>query len=714
MFAMACQLWLQEARTVLSEYGAAFHYAFGGDEGAAFAQRLAVGDFTIEGLYLDLVAGHLMGLPDTEMADTTPSGWDTSGDGWSDAEAAPQPWFRLSDQAYAAAMAFQGSGSWTMTAAEAMPAGQGQLVRFITYGDSGAGGGPVITFGGVWQLTLGTDGQAVLAQNQGGAGYTVVGNFGWMSKPRFAGQDHGLVIYEAGPKLVIRNLDALADGSSCGLAYTDPTASAGADGLTHALRAGTWSFAGAGRLTLGCCPLTFVPGVASLERVAADGLGLWGAGSTQAVQVDLWGLASDGQLQPTIETCDQDGQPWPQAPAPSAETPATGFRWSVGWETSSHATYYLSGLDFTFPPVAVSDGNSGTDLLALDGVADRHIVLEREGDLTHERLAAAVFTGGLPLAPHVQPNMSVRYVVDGVTRFRGLSDRAEWEVLADTEPGQAAGVLSLAALGLWKRFIKGCWPGGRAFDGRKLTDCLAELAWYAGLTADQCQIVDAPYTFPAPADGAGPSLVWRPGTRLDRIWQQLREQFFGTWLTSWFRVTDGVLVVAYAGSGPVQAAFYETTAAALAAGAGERVILAGSYHETLDESQMANLVVMIGQDANGQPLVARALDRASVGDPTVFNYVGELWPEVRLDPGLTTQGAVNYACRSLFERLRQPKVYAEWRSARVDLWPGDYVQLLGPNYGGTYVLRAVAAAQANAGDDADPVGRARYRAERVA
>jgi len=603
---------------------------------------------------------------------------------------------------------------WTMTSATDAAPGQAFYVRFVTFARPEDGGSALtITFGGVWRLMLYATGQAELDSRANGS-WEQQAQFRWMAAPRFERADHWLWIYETGARLVVRNMELGKGGATLGVTVYDATApvTPGDPSQTpHALRSGPWSFAGGQPMVLGCTPQAFTAGTVTLSQPECASVGLAGEGSTQQVVVHVWGTATDGQIVPQVQAFNDSGDPWP--PAGSADTPSLGLglRWQVSWDNPVWSTFLLAGLDLTLPPTAVNDGSVGTNLLALDGVADRRVSLAREGDLTHERLDATFLASGAALAAYIRPNMSLRYVVGGLTCFRGLTDDAEWAVMADAAP--PLGTLTLSAAGLWKRFTKAVWPGGPPFDGRKLTDCLADVAAAAGLPPAACSIVDDPYTLPPTPDGEAPSWVFRPGTRLDRILSRLRESFFGTWLTCYFRLTDGLFVVDYTTPASVAASFYQTTALAAAAGVPQQVILADSYAETLDERGMANLVIVTGQAPDGSPLTARAVDWSSIRDSTSANYVGEVWPELHVDAALTSQGAVNAVCRSLFDRLRRPRVLAQWRSVRVDLWPGQVVSLLGPSYGGSYVLRAMQLEQSANGVAAGALGLAVYRAEKL-
>lgn len=182
----------------------------------------------------------------------------------------------------------------------------------------------------------------------------------------------------------------------------------------------------------------------------------------------------------------------------------------------------------------------------------------------------------------------------------------------------------------------------------------------------------------------------------------------------YFRLTDGLFVVESVDLAATPAAyFYQTSAAAEGAGVPGQVILDGSYRERLDDSEMANVVVVIGQAPDGTPLLARAVDWRSIQDSTAWNYVNQPWWLIVADPGLQTQAAVDLACRRLFDRHRYPRILAEWRSVRVDVWPGEIVGLVGSNYGDVYLLHGMTAEEASDGDAADIRGRASYSAELV-
>lgn len=723
---MAEQLYLQEARLYPAELGAALTYDFGSGNAEAYRELLKQGAFEASGLFHDPIGGVLMGVPDEDFADFTGTGQGDSAASWSSVNPAFKRGTAVSDEFYAAAMQFTGDKAteWELLGADT-EAGTAKWLRLITYADTQS---PIeVRFGGKWRLRLLDSGEAELAAwvdevdgdgNVTGGDYQARTRFRWMATGRFQESMHWLWVYEIGRKLVIRSWFKNLDGETAGVAvedtapYVDAEAEPDADGNLpeHALGPGAWTYIGTGPVTIAESAQSFVAQTATLTHVQPVELV---NGSTQPVEVTTFG---HGTPTVTVTTTDQDDNSWPQTG--SSFSPAkTKLNWSLSWETAADASYYLACLALKLPRLLASDGNTGTDVagLVLSDPADvalKHVDLVREGDLTRERLSVRFSAYRHNLAAYVQPNMLLRYVIDGTTAFRGLTDGGEWGNVIDSSP--QTGELSLEAQGLWKRFRKARWAGLAPFDGRRLVDVVAELVEAAGLDSSQYDITsDWDYVFPTPPDGEPPALVFRPGTSIDQILEDLQAKFYGTSLIHYFRPSDGkfVLEALSPSASVVSATFYETNAAATAAGASGQVILDRTERQTLDETEMANLVAVIGQRANGEPLLAKAIDWASIQDPNASNYVAEVWPLIVIDPGLQTQAAVNWACRSLYERQRRPRIYIEWRSVHLHLFPGQVVYLSGGNHGQYVVLKGVSAARGADGDEADPQGRATYAGE---
>ncbi|MBI2297653.1 MAG: hypothetical protein HYU66_01655 [Armatimonadetes bacterium] len=728
---MSEQLWLQEGRRAVDELGFGLAYDFGRANAAEVKRLIRTGGLHLTSpsepgatdptIWYDEIGGHFMGRPES-VPDLTLADCDLDEpDEW-------QPVKPFYDgQSRRPALTHTHESPFTIQGSEDLRWGQGVALRFLTY--QGTGASVAFWFGGVWSLRLGGDGRAALSRRtvdeDGAEVWDAVAEFDWMTADRWEGAEHVVFVYEVRGKLVVRSGSLGAAGRALGTVYDDPGSLARPDDsytadepqeldersepIRHALQAGRWKVSGAGRLALACGPVKWRPGIGYLWREPAL---VCPGGSTRPVTVDIAGVGSDPSVTPFVSVTDESGAEWPQSGGSGSDARAA-LGWSVSFTSTAEQTWFLSHLAFTVPTTWRSDGAVGTDVLALTAVAAKRLELSREGDLTRERFSAAVLCDHADLAAYVQPNLSVRYAVDGVTLFRGLTDGGSWDVVADTVP--PIGLLTLRAEGLWKRFRKATWPGGAAFDGRLLTDCLADVARAAGLTDDEVDIEPWDYTFPTPPSGEPPALVYRPGTSLDRILEDLHDKFYGPCHLHYFRLSDGAFVFrAYDPAAAVAATFYETVSAAAAAGVPQQVILAGSYQEVLDESEMANVVVVLGQRPDGRPLLARAVDWGSLRDPTARNYVAEAWPLIVADPGLQTQEAVNYVCRRLFDRHRRPRIQAQWRSVRVDAFPGERVQLAGANYGTTYILRGISLERTADGDAADPLGRASYAAELVA
>lgn len=702
---MAAQLWLQEERTVLDEPGGGLVWDFGPLAAEDTLAALRRGEIAVSGAVYEPVGGQFMGVPSAELADCGLDGWlpDVPAD-WLEA----YPFVRT--DGYSMALHHTTTATWSLREQGAAAWGEPRIVSFITYesGDGGTGDELTIEFGGVWRLSLLAGGSAALSESAlaaEGTDYTPRGEFRWRNAGRFTGAGgsvHSLWIYEVGPKLVIRNA-----AEPAGLALFDPGAqhdplSPVTSPYPHALRPGPWRIAGSGRVTIAVARQRFLPGISRVEQPAPTALGL--GGSTQPVTVTLAGLSSGVGSEPAVSVRDEFGALWPTAGGPFG-TPRHAARWSVTWTTGAEQSYFLCGLSLRVPRTTRGDGNTGTEVLALDQVADREVSSVRDGDLTRERFTARLLDPSGSLAGYVQPNMSVRYQVGAETLFRGLTDAAEWH--AAHHGSTPLGLLTLRAQGLWKRFRKARWPGGEAFDGRLLTEVMAELLAAAGLGEADSDLPAWDYRFPPPPDGAAPALVYRPGVTIDRILEELRERFFGAVLTCYFRLSDGKFVLEPIAGGESAATFY--TCDTDAGGSG-RVILAGSYRERLDESRLANVVTVIGAGFDGRPIVARAVDWASLRDPEAVNYIGEPWPLEVIDQGLRSSAAVAYVCHHLFARHRFARIYAEWRSVLLGLSPGQLVTISDTAGSSLWRLEGVSAVAGGS----DPVGSASYLAERLA
>ena len=731
---MSAEIWLQESRTVLAQAGASVSLEFNRQNRRAITEAFCAQKLTWKNLYIDWVGGVAMAQPSFDMADTLYSAWNCTGTWETSDTYLPTPFHRPTAGGYAKALRHEANADFTATCRTEQPIGQALLIALLTYPQSKSANYLSIYFGGVWKLMLLADGNAALFQvNDAGVYTNQVAQFEWMAATDWAPATHYLMIYEVGPKLVISNPGATEDGEPKGLAYLDPTAVIDTDletddplyGQLHALRKGYVEFEGYGYICIGCCNQRYLKGETSISQPDPIAVGMAGEGSQLAVKTLTYGFDLTGEVEPLVTVYDQDGNEWPQTMIPAQVN--TGLAWTVAWDNTNttaadtntrYQTYMLAALNVIVPPLQLADGAVGTNVLAIPGVGLQSVSCSREGDQTSERFSAAFQTVYYNLAGYCKANMPVRWCEQDLNRFRGYTTNSEWTTTVDPlDSSYVIGQLTIEAEGLWSRFKRALWSGGAPLDGCKLTDVLVTLAEAAGLLPEDYEIIDDPFMIPAPPVGEAPACEYRPGTSIDKIIDDLREKFFGIWLVAYFRTSDGKFVVdynpAYTTTSTVSAYFYQTNDAATAAGNPLQVIFSGSYQERLDQSEMANVVTVVGQDYNYQPILARCVDWGSIHTLTEDNYVGEPWHLIVIDPGIASQEAANWACRSLFDRHRNPKISAQWRSIRVDVWPGDFVQILGSHYGGIYKITGVSFEKSGQGQSAQPYGVGSYSAELV-
>lgn len=712
---MSTQLLLQEPRTVLDEPGQGFWLDFRPDSVGDIRKLVRQGALTLSGVAYSDIAGHFFGQPDLDLASMVAANWTQVGT-WVETE----PGFKA-DGSLVTFLAQKADSDWSIEDAADAAAGQGRYLTFITYDTQAEEGGvgtdsPItVEFGQAWKLELHDNGNAILYELQldtdtGVTSETARGQFEWMTAEQFRGTIHQLWIYQVQSKLVIANLNKSLEGRKAGWVYRDDGAqeSETLDGdgqkVRNAIRAAKWKVSGGGFCTVNVTDQTWVAGAAT---VTMNPTAIDQGGSTLELAATVHG-ASNGPVAATIACVDEDGSSWPQGTSTTSRR--YGLGWTVSFTSTADNTFFLDAVDVKIPRLIRTEGGSGTDVLAIANVADKSIELVREGDLSREGLTAQLICFQQDLADYCQPNMTVRYVVDTVTRFRGLTSDARWNVIA--EGATQSGELALQAEGLFRRFRKQLWPGGKPFDGRLLTECLAEVLEVGGLEAADYSLAAWPIRFADTPVGEAPSFVYRPGTNLDRILEDFQRKFYGTSLFHYFRLSDGLFVLAQvANTGSPAATFYAKSSDAAAASVPYRTIRDGSFTATLDDSELYNVIIVLGQAPDGRPLMARCIDWPSIRDDSVSNYVGEPWPLVVADPAFQTQGMVNYVCRQLYERHRRPKTYASWVSHRVDLFPGQLVYLSGANYGFTYRLTGV---QLAGGGGMAPDGLATYQGERVA
>ena len=741
------QLWLQEPRSTLQEPAASFHIECGPGGGKAFDALIREGYFTITAAtaWYEEVGGVIMGAPDLwNMHDMVPpsesgTGFYVTGSGtWAAGAVQPQP-FRRADGTGIACYAYRDTNldglPWSCTSQRPVLAGCPILLRFITYdqqtssGSVEAGENLVLYFGGHLRLRLNSDGLMDLAEQTldkgDGDGFHVVACERWMTAGTWAPAEHFLLLYECGARVVVRNVQKDGDGKALGLTYIDPAGGTPypttdaympvPDVANHILEEGAWKLVGRGNVTFCLTPMYWQDGtVTTIARGTPDTVGVSFEGKTTAACVRIAGLRQcvDGVdnlaiLGPTIACTGYtyaapDGTPWPfyvpPAAAPDPVDPSDAamlFDWSLSWQNSAFGTVMLTGWDITLPALNAPNGATATDLFATDGASVQSVKTVRDPDLSRESAQIHVLQTTADLSPFRRANMPIRYVdASGDTLFRGYANGRDWNTTSDfPAPTTPVGHFEIEAEGMWARIKHAKWRGGGPWDGRLLSDCLAEAAVAVGMAStdyDLSQLIANDITIPSPPTGQAPTVVFKPGVNMDQIFDDVRRKYLGTNYYMMFDVVDGKFkVISLAGviaSDTPTANFYQTTAAAAADDVPNQVILGGTFKVHIDDSEQQNQITVIGQDSNENILLAQCADWPSIrgGDDGDFptNYLGEIRQAIVIDPALCTQSSVNSVCSNLYQRYRWPRVTYQWQSCRMPgLAPGLIVRLVGDSYG---------------------------------
>jgi len=766
------QLWLEEPRNVLAEPQAAFHLAFDGKDGIELQRLFDTGYLTMDPAttLIETVGGVLMAQPELNLDDMAVADWTLTGTDWSAEADGGRPWPRTNRSSGSRALSFRGDGQWQMRSVGSYAAGAPFFLRWVSYATNNANQYVQVGLAGWRMMQLNANGDAAYYRWDGSQWRQACPAWRWMVHEQYGLAQHWLMVYELGPRLVVRTVQRTADGKALGLSYLEPSPytveTEPVDGAllqtvaNHALPAGRRAVLGYGPVSISLVPVHWPAGKAvTLGLAAPQPVGIAGEGKTTAAAITLSGTIA-GSLpavneQPVVSTLiGATATPWPQGDeAPLAE-PEELFRWEVGWTTSADSCPLITSVDVVLPATYESDGSTGWDAYAEDGLAVTAVRATRSPEPQQESLSATLAVwdnarfGGRVWGYGIHENTPVRWVMgDGATPevlttlSRGYTTDGKWQNFAERSgsvgegevlPDNPFGTLSLEAQAQWKRFTKAHWPGGTPGDGCSVADLIYEVLTAAGLADAEIEIDEFldlwPIIIPPAPEGHAPAVVWRPGTTIDRVLTEILDKWLGPDFTAGFDLASGHfavdLVTPFAGV-PV-ASFYELSSAAKTAGKEHQVVFDGTYDESMDASGFANLVTVIGQDPSGGLLLARQADWASIrgngdadeelGTPQTFpdNYVGEPWPLVVMDPGLQTQAAVNWCCRKLYDRVRKPRIYARWKSLYVELYPGDIVTLIGPNYGGdVWRITGVVPERGADGDGILPQGAASYAAEYV-
>lgn len=246
-------------------------------------------------------------------------------------------------------------------------------------------------------------------------------------------------------------------------------------------------------------------------------------------------------------------------------------------------------------------------------------------------------------------NLPVQLKVSGVPRFTGATN------LPTAEEGHPEWV-TLECYDGWRRLQNALLSNGETYDGMVHTEVVKRICQRAGLPESRLEIAFDTYCLPTSQDDEP---LYRPenGQSAASFLEHIRDSFSG-WRMG-FDEEGKLFYRPPASDLTPKAYFYRTTADAEGmGGAPARHYPLFSLSEKVDQSQHRNEIWVVGQDQRTEePLAAAFLDYSSLYDPTYAYYVGERRLLIWLDPGLNTQDAVNWVCRTLAEKYARFRVY---------------------------------------------------------
>lgn len=510
--------------------------------------------------------------------------------------------------------------------------------------------------------------------------------YGW-DQDEWFNRPHTIYVYAIGDRIAVRRLGAKQRLD--GILVTDTLAAANNN---LALAPATIRVTSTGRVAFFAAPerhATELAVVGPLYEIPE--------GSSAAPETGLGWLGPDPTA-PTIWLYTAEGKRIAQTPE-GDETeddidtgPYENYQYVLAGALTSATgpNLYITRVRVNFPAVSGPDGLTGTDLLALPGVAVQAVTenrtLQPEGNSLTFTLKATPGT----ISAYTQANMRGAWCPGGVQRMDFLTDEPKLSLGA----ADVYEYLEFACRDMWKRFEHVLWSGGETYAGKPLADCYRDAAYRAGLAASDVVITAGGYNLPEEEGDDEPLFDFRPGETVAGVLNYLRENF-GAEHYLRFR-PDGKFYAEDPPSTHSGVTFYwsapglETTELGttgvnlpvvihILCGTSEMPrILRPSWDEWLSETSFANEVWVVGRDRDGEPLVAYATDWDSINNDSVFNYVGEPRRMVIADAGLTTQAVVDWVCYQVWSRARNLRQGARFRSIFIPgLLPGDIVTIDG-------------------------------------
>lgn len=564
--------------------------------------------------WIDPLTGYLSAEPRYVVSDENTANWPTrTGSGtWATR--------KVESEQRTLALYYPGTDAWTATH---LPSAQGQgfsLYFALAPLAGGANDTLTLTFGGIWKLILTENAEAELQRLVSGSYETQT----FFESPLLSlFQNNRLLIYEAGDRLLFKDW-ALLEG---GFVFIDEAPELDAADRPHALRGAAPVVAATGRVHLALRTETWrTSWTAQLDPPQS----LWTPSTlTETHEVFSW-KPDEVTLTPTVY--DQDGNVW------ATGTPAkTGYYWSLaGSSTDSRKTAFVGRVHVNIDRSLASSGTVAVDLSTVADIVE--VELTESLDPAACQLRVLVKDDG-DLSSYLQPAQRVDFLLDAVTLHTGLLLSPRRTVI-----GGSLEVLELISSAA-RRLEIGTIFNLDAQDGELLETALSNAIQSAAIAPGSITVPTLGYPIPVADPENEPTALPHPGDSPKAFLEWLLDSFAADYYWHPLPVFAYEVLLRNAG-GAVQATFYQSTAAAVAAGQPNRKLLRG-LQQIYDDSGYANLVIVVGQAKNGDPLIAVELNWTDI------NTVPPYLPIVLLilDENLQTEAVCNWVCRQAANRV---------------------------------------------------------------
>lgn len=330
-----------------------------------------------------------------------------------------------------------------------------------------------------------------------------------------------------------------------------------------------------------------------------------------------------------------------------------------------------------------------------------------------------------------QPCRPVNIQVGSVGLLNGIASTPKVHTLSH----DGATWMELEVRDRWKLLEDYVFTDRFAYDGWIFEEFVKFLVRKSGLASSHISVSTSGFNFPQARGTRGEffSNEVQPGDKAAEVLTRIMEDFATDWWYGFRYAAGGVEFFAYSPAdlpGVASITLYETSSEAVAAG-----------HATPDEynkyqirefreqvlEPLANEIRITGYDSKTKrPIQAYKVDAASQNPTTVpssrpDNWVGNIRHSALVDPALSTQAAVNWACDTAYNELTVAPVIAEWKSdfllsdiTGAVLWRGSLVEIAGR---GTYRINSFGCdfvREVSTGDDPFQWRNATYTARKIA